>query len=157
MEEFGCNTVNIQEAAGASGLPADTIRFYERKGVLPRPPRQGNRYRNYTEDHVCILRLAKGLRQLGVPLDHVAPILAVAHDGTCGDVREKMTATLEDALESIGRQLAELTQSRDHLTTILGGLRAMNSEDTNVPGMQPCRCVALVSSEQSNSKYVTRS
>ncbi len=60
--------MNIQEAAHRSGLSADTIRFYERKGVLPRPPRGANGYRQYTEEHVATLEFARGLRDLNLPL-----------------------------------------------------------------------------------------
>ena len=82
--------MNIQEAAAASGLSPDTIRFYEKKRVLPQPPRQANRYREYTDEHVATLRLASGLRQLGVPLAEVPPILDVAHTGVCGDIRGQL-------------------------------------------------------------------
>ncbi len=60
--------MNIREAAATSGLSADTIRFYEKKGVLPRPPRRDNGYRSYTDEHVATLRLARGLKDLGLGL-----------------------------------------------------------------------------------------
>ncbi len=69
--------MNIQQAADASRLSPHTLRFYERKGVLPRPPRSPNGYREYTEEHVATLRLAKGLRELELPLSDVAPILSI--------------------------------------------------------------------------------
>ncbi len=69
--------MNIQEAAEASGLSADTIRFYERKRVLPRPPRAANGYRAYTEEHLATLRLTKSLRDLGLPLSEIGSIVAV--------------------------------------------------------------------------------
>ena len=137
--------MNIQQAAGASGLTPDTIRFYERKGVLPRPPREENGYRSYTEGHVLILRLAKGLRHLGVPLEDVRPMLAVAHSGTCSEVRQDMIGSLEQALAETERQLAELLHVRDHLGQILSGLRAMRPADKAIPGMTACECVQLVS------------
>ncbi|MCH8008868.1 MAG: MerR family transcriptional regulator [Chloroflexi bacterium] len=70
--------MNIGEAADASSLTPDTIRFYEKKGILPRPPRLASGYRHYTEEHVATLRLAKALRELESPLAEVAPILSVA-------------------------------------------------------------------------------
>ncbi len=137
--------MNIQEAAAESGLSPDTIRFYERKGVLPRPPRQTNRYRNYTPDHVRTLRLAKGLRHLAVPLESVAPMIAVAHSGTCGEVRGDLTDALSEALAETDRRLNDLVHVRDHLELILAGLTAMHLADTTVPGMAPCECIRLVS------------
>ena len=61
--------MNIQKAAEASGLTADTIRFYEREGVVPPAPRRENGYREYTSEHVAVLRLARGLRDLPVTCD----------------------------------------------------------------------------------------
>lgn len=136
--------MNIQEAAAQSGLTPDTIRFYERKGVLPRPPRQANGYRNYTADHVRTLRLAKGLRHLAVPLETVAPMIAVAHSGTCGEVRGDLKDALTEALAETQHRLNDLIHVRDHLMLILGGLSAMNPADTAVPGMAPCECIRLV-------------
>ncbi|MBA4181519.1 MAG: MerR family transcriptional regulator [Anaerolinea sp.] len=137
--------MNIQEAAAGSGLTADTIRFYERKGVLPRPPRQANGYRSYTVDHVRTLRLAKGLRHLAVPLEAVAPMIAVAHSGSCGEVRGDLSEALSEALVETERRLNELVHVRDHLRLILAGLTTMRPADTAVPGMAPCECVRLVS------------
>lgn len=136
--------MNIQDAAAESGLTPDTIRFYERKGVLPRPPRQTNGYRNYTADHVRTLRLAKGLRHLAVPLESVAPMIAVAHSGSCGEVRGDLTRALEQTLAETERRLSDLVHVRDHLTQILAGLTSMQPADTAVPGMAPCECIRLV-------------
>jgi DNA-binding transcriptional MerR regulator len=136
--------MNIHEAAQASGLTQDTIRFYERKGVLPAPPRQSNGYRHYTDEHVRTLRLAKGLRELGLPLSDVAPILRVAHDGTCREVRESMTRTFRHALSDVDARIEELERARDHLSQLLGGLRSMRPRDVAVPGVQPCECVRMV-------------
>jgi MerR family copper efflux transcriptional regulator len=139
--------MNIHEAAAVSGLTPDTIRFYERQGVLPAPPREGNGYRMYTAQHVETLRLAKSLRYLGVPLEEVAKILAVVHDGTCGDVRDWMMTTFAVALAETEKQLAELARTRDHLATILSGLEIMGDNDTTVPGAQPCVCVRMLSAK----------
>ena len=78
--------MNIQRAAVASGLSADTIRFYEREGILPLPPRRPNGYRNYSEDHVETLRLAVGLRALGLSLSEMSSALTLAHEGRCAGV-----------------------------------------------------------------------
>ena len=86
--------MKIQEAAKLSGLPADTIRFYERRGVLPRPPRRRNGYREYGDEHLVTLRLASALRGLDVPLERLEGVLQVAHDGTCHELRDTMLETL---------------------------------------------------------------
>jgi len=136
--------VNIQQAAASARLAPDTIRFYEKKSVLPRPPRQVNGYRAYTEEHVATLRLAKGLRQLGVPLEAVRPILDVAHTGVCGDIRGQLVMTLDGALREIEGQIADLQRTREHVSRLLAGLNAMRPDESKVPGADACPCIGMV-------------
>ena len=136
--------MNIQDAAKVSGLSPDTIRFYEKKGVLPRPPRQANRYREYTGEHVAVLRLASGLRQLGVPLAEVPPILDVAHSGVCGDIRGRLLATLTGVLSDVDTQIDGLMSTRHDLTHLLEGLQAMQPDQLAVPGTEACPCVEMI-------------
>ncbi len=143
--------MNIQEAAESSGLTPDTIRFYERKGILPRPPRRENGYRHYTKEHVQTLRLAKGLRELGLPLGDVAPILVIAHDGTCREVRESMTGTFSRALGNLEGRIEELERVREHLASLLRGLRSMRPKDVAVPGVDACECVRMVAAADDGS------
>ena len=140
--------MNINQAAEASGLSPDTIRFYERKGVLPRPPRGANGYRSYADAHVGTLRLAGGLRQLAVPLDQVRPIVEVAHAGVCGDIRGRLTETLTRVRAQIDAQMAALHQTRDHVALLLSGLEAMDPDEAAVPGTEACPCVGMITSAE---------
>ena len=136
--------MNIQQAGAAAGLTPDTIRFYEKRDVLPRPPRQANRYRAYTKEHVATLHLARGLRQLGVPLDDVRPILEVAHAGICGDIRGRLVETLTQVGGEIDAQIADLHRTREHVSRLLVGLKAMRPDEPNVPGTDACPCIGMV-------------
>lgn len=136
--------MNIREAAKASSLTSDTIRFYEKKGILPRPPRLANGYRHYTVEHVSTLRLAKGLRELELPLSEVGPILTVAHDGTCRELRESMMGTFAQTLSALSSRIEELDAARRHLSGLLIGLREMRPRDVAVPGVEACECVRMV-------------
>jgi len=148
--------MNIKDAARAAGLTPDTIRFYERKRVLPAPPRSPNGYRHYTEEHVATLRLAKGLRELGLPLSDVAPILLVAHDGTCREVRESMTTTFTRALGDLHARIRELEQARDHVSSLLRGLQNMRPKDVAVPGVEACACVRMVATPRATNRRLRR-
>lgn len=139
--------MNIQEAAAASGLTADAIRFYERRSVLPKPPRRENQYREYTEEHVVTLKLAKGLRDVDLSLPEVASILRVWHDGTCEDLRSTLLASLDSALAATDAHIQALEQTRRHLVAIDAGLRQMSARQRRVPGTMPCGCVQLVVSD----------
>ena len=134
--------MNIRQTAESNGLSADTIRFYDRRGVLPQPPRRPNGYRDYSGRHVETLRLAVGLRALGLSLDEMSAVLA--HDGTCGDVRSGLGDTLADALSQLDERIVELALSRQHVAGILDGLQQMRPGDETIPGMTPCACVQLV-------------
>ena len=136
--------MNIKRAAEASGLAADTIRFYERRRVLPRPPRQGNGYREYTAAHLDTLRFARGLRELGLPLDDLAAVLGVAHDGTCGDLRESLRETVDVALNETNVRLRELRQTRSRLQGLATALAKMAPASERLPGLDSCECFDLV-------------
>jgi MerR family transcriptional regulator, copper efflux regulator len=143
--------VNIQEAGERSGLNPDTIRFYERKGVLPRPPRRENGYRDYTEEHIPTLVLARGLRDLGIPTTEMSLLTQVAHDGDCGDLRSTLDQVLANSLQEIRERIEQLTNTERRLEAILRGLKRMSAGQRTVPGATPCSCVALVDADGSNS------
>ena len=136
--------MNIQQAAERSGLTADTIRFYERVRILPAPARRANGYRDYAEEHLLTLRLARGLRDIDLPLPAVADILRVWHDGSCDALRSGLIETLEGALAETTARVEALQHARDCLGAILDGLRRMRPRDTRVQGMAPCSCTRLV-------------
>lgn len=136
--------MNIQQAAAQTGLSADTIRYYERRGVLPPAPRATNGYRVYLEEHIETLRLAKRLRDLGIPLERVALVIGVWHEGTCGDLRDNLVATLNDVLRELDAQLANLQETRAQVASLRAGLESMPVADAAIPGREPCPCIVMV-------------
>lgn len=136
--------MNIAKAARATGLTPDTIRFYERKGVLPAPARRTNGYREYNAEHLASLRLARGLREMELPLDGVAEIVRVAHDATCGDVRKALAESMEETLGQIDERIRKLRRTRQRLEAMLTGIRGMGARSKRVPGLTPCACVKLI-------------
>jgi len=114
--------VKIGEVAAATGVSIDTIRFYERRGVLPPPPRTGSGYRVYTGATVNRIRLARRLQGLGLTLGEIASLLR-AHDAgraSCETERWRLAA----ALERVESKLAELARLRADLHTELTACRA---------------------------------
>lgn len=67
--------MNISELANAHHVSTDTVRYYEKQGILPAPSRQSNGYRFYTEAHVEVLRFARGAQALGFSLAEIRAIL----------------------------------------------------------------------------------
>lgn len=102
--------MKIGEVAGAAGVTVDTIRFYERRGVLPEPDRRPSGYRDYPVDIVERIRLARSLQGVGLTLDEIVDALA-AHDAggaTCDSERWRLDA----ALERVEQRIAELQAVR---------------------------------------------
>ncbi|MGP1394308.1 MAG: MerR family transcriptional regulator [Inquilinaceae bacterium] len=108
-----------------TGVKIETIRYYERIGILPAPPRTEGGHRVYPAEDVRRLTFVRRARELGFSLGEVRELLRLAEDGgTCGDVK---AITLAHAA-SVARKIADL----DRLRTVLADMAA-TCEDGRVP------------------------
>ena len=73
--------MKIGQVADAAGVSVDTVRFYERRGVLPAPERLPSGYRTYGSATVERIRLARRLQALGLTLDEVIDALHATDTG----------------------------------------------------------------------------
>ena len=105
------------ELARLCGVSTDTLRHYERVGVLARPGRSAAGYRQYPPESVARVRLVRRTLGLGFTLAELARILRTRDQGgaPCREVR----AMAERKLEQLERRLAEMTSLRDHLRRLL--------------------------------------
>lgn len=105
------------ELASAVGVSTDTLRHYERKGVLPRPGRTANGYRRYPEGSLERVLLVRRALSVGFTLDQLAAILRERDNGgaPCRQVRELAGAKLLDVEE----QLKALTAMKDELAGLV--------------------------------------
>lgn len=78
------------ELAKRTGCNIETIRYYERIGLLPNPPRSDNGFRSYEESHLTRLTFIRRARELGFTLEEVQDLLRLVGGGgyTCAQVRE---------------------------------------------------------------------
>jgi DNA-binding transcriptional MerR regulator len=102
--------MRIGKLAERVGVPADTVRFYEREGWLPRPPRQGNGYREYGEADVEHLRLLIDLRRLELPLDEAARLAAYCHSGHCADTSSALPLLIAARRAELAGRMARLVE-----------------------------------------------
>jgi DNA-binding transcriptional MerR regulator len=133
--------MRIGELAERVGVPADTVRFYEREGWLPRPPRQDNGYREYAEADVEHLRLLIDLRRLELPLDEAARLASYCHSGHCADTSAELpgliSARRAELSERMGRLReldARLADLERHVVEARPARRAL----TVLAGPAPC-------------------
>lgn len=98
--EFG-----IGELSQRTGVNIETIRYYERAGLLPSPPRTEGGHRLYADAHRKRLAFIRRSRELGFTLDEIRNLLRLAQGGhACGEVQEAALAHLKD----IRRKIADL-------------------------------------------------
>lgn len=91
-----------------TGCNLETIRYYEKIGVMPEPPRTSKNYRAYDEGHVGRLRFIMRARELGFSLEEVRDLLALVDGGaqTCGEVQALANAHLA----CVRAKIADLTR-----------------------------------------------
>ncbi|WP_322794945.1 MerR family transcriptional regulator [Tepidiforma sp.] len=136
--------LTIGEVAREAGLPIDTIRWYERTGVLPQPPRRASGYRAYTRAHLETVRFAAALRELGLPPRQIAALVAVFHEGSCADLQAALAATTGEALARIEARLAALAAAAERLRALGDAIRGV-SPTTDCGGpLSPCDCARII-------------
>jgi DNA-binding transcriptional MerR regulator len=104
--------MKIGEVAVQAGVSIDTVRFYERRGVLPAPERTASGYRSYPAATVDRLVLARRLQSLGLTLDEVIDALH-AHDegGTCCEAERWRLDVVLDRIDARIRELQHLRRT----------------------------------------------
>jgi DNA-binding transcriptional MerR regulator len=102
--------VKIGAVAAGAEVSVDTVRFYERRGLLPAPERRASGYREYPQSTVERIRMARNLQHLGFTLDEIVDALGAhdAGDATC----ESEQWRLETVLERIDARIAQLRSTR---------------------------------------------
>ena len=107
------------ELAKLTRVSTDTLRHYERIGLLPRPPRTEGGYRQYAPDSVHRVRLVQSALSIGFSLRELVKILQVRDRG--GAPCKQVRALASQKLEEIGRRIVELQRFEKQLSAILAG------------------------------------
>ncbi|MGH7583223.1 MAG: MerR family transcriptional regulator [Gemmatimonadales bacterium] len=113
--------LTISQVAKAADVNTETIRYYEREGLLPEPPRSPAGYRQYTENAVRRVRFMKRAQTLGFTLAEIGLLLRlrVKHGAACKEV----VAEAGHAIERIDGKIRELQRMRSALGTLAGACR----------------------------------
>ncbi len=107
------------DLAEQAQVNVESLRFYERKGLLPEPPRRASGYRAYPPEAVERIRFIKRAQELGFSLAEIKELLELRVDPgmTCADVRERAEAKIEDIeqkirdLQAMRRALRKLAEA----------------------------------------------
>jgi DNA-binding transcriptional MerR regulator len=110
--------VTIGELGKLTETKIETVRYYERIGLLPVPARTSGNYRVYSKDQVGRLSFVRRARDLGFTIDEVRELLSLSDqkDRSC----EAVDAIARQHLADVDRKIADLTALRRELDSIIG-------------------------------------
>ena len=108
--------ITIGKLAAQADVAIDTVRYYERAGLLPEPPRRESGYREYPADTVKRLRFIRRAKALGFSLPEIGELLALS--APRADVR-KVKSAAQAKLKLLDEKIAELTRVREGLQQLV--------------------------------------
>ena len=107
------------ELAAAAGVNVQTLRYYERRGLLDEPDRTSGGHRLYPSETVTVLRVIKAAQRLGFTLDDVADLLEAGRHHHGGHVKDGLQARAAAKLGEVEAKLADLAVIRATLRAAL--------------------------------------
>jgi MerR family transcriptional regulator, mercuric resistance operon regulatory protein len=124
------SALTIGALSKRTGVNIETIRFYERVGILPKAPRTAGGHRIYNRNHLMRLGFVRRSRELGFSLDEVRGLLQLVDGGsyTCAEIK----AITLDHLADIRRKIADLGRLEQTLAEVAGKCRGGKVPDCPV-------------------------
>lgn len=122
MPANGSKPLTIGTLAKEAGVNLETVRFYERRSLLPEPPRNESGYRLYSPESVRRLRFIKRAQELGFSLGEIEELLKFRPSAlsTCAQVRRRAEAKIED-IEAKIKTLQSMKKTLQRLTSECSG------------------------------------
>jgi len=131
--------MQIGQLAARAGVAIDTVRYYERHGILPPPARKASGYRRYTDADVARLQFVRRAKALGFTLAEVRELLALS--GRRADDMAGLKAA------AIGK-LADVERRMDELARIREGLQALVASCPGHGALDHCPILAALSGDE---------
>ena len=109
--------LTVGRAAKLAGVNVETLRYYERRGLMPEPERSVSNYRLYTEESVRRLKFIKHAQEIGFTLSEIQELLSLraTPDARCAEVR----ARTEEKIRDIDEKLRMLNSMRNVLQKLV--------------------------------------
>lgn len=123
---------SIGALADAAETKVETVRYYERIGLLPKPGRTSGNYRAYSGDHLARLSFIRRARELDFTLDQIRALLGLA-DRKDDDCRA-VDALASDHLAGVDRKIADLKALRRELNDLIGQCKQGKVADCRIIG-----------------------
>ncbi|MDN3519092.1 helix-turn-helix domain-containing protein [Aquisalimonas lutea] len=122
--------LRIGQLANDTGCQVETIRYYERIGILPPAARASNNYRIYDDSHRRRLLFIRRMRDLGFSLDEVRALLRMTDGGTytCAEVQ----ALGQEHLDAVRGKIADLRRVENALADLVGRCTGAETPDCSM-------------------------
>ena len=126
--------MQIGEVATQAGVNPQTIRFYERRGLLEKPARTTSGYRAYSASVVQVVRFIRQSQEFGYTLAEIKQLLVLRDkkDGNAAQVRALATAKID----SINKRIESLEQIRDELENIVANCQCGDESQPDCPAIE---------------------
>ncbi|WP_081485374.1 MerR family DNA-binding protein [Mycobacterium xenopi] len=138
--------MRTSEVAAQAQVNTQTLRYYERRGLLPEPERTRSGYRAYSPDAVRVVRFVKRAQQLGFSLADVQELLHLADGGPDG---------CEDAERMARSRIAELQHRIDELTAMRDALAQLVASCRQPRAKRPCPILDAIGTAADTTTSVT--
>jgi DNA-binding transcriptional MerR regulator len=112
-------TLTIGQLAGEAGVNVETIRYYERRGLLPEPPRTMAGYRQYSATDLWRLQFIARAKELGFTLAEITTLLGPDRGGSASDVVQMARRKMSE-LDDRQRELADTRSRLERLLDVCG-------------------------------------
>lgn len=116
--------MRISELAESAGVPASTVRYYERVGLIGHPDRTTSGYRNYGEDAAAQLLFITRARRMGLSCEQITALLPIWAGTNCSAAHDRVALLIEQKQTEIANRVAELNQFSAQLDTVRATLEA---------------------------------
>lgn len=120
----------IGKLSSKTGVNIETIRYYEKEGILPPPPRTKSGYRIYAGDHYKRLIFVRRSRELGFSLDEIRELLKLVDENTytCAEV----AALSQKHLDDVKAKIKDLRKIERHMKDMLSQCSKDNTPDCSI-------------------------
>ena len=115
---FSVGCMRVAELARQVGVRPDTVRYYERAGLIAPPPRTSSGYRQYPSSAADRIRFIRDCQRLGLTLREISSLLAVRDTGECPC--EPAEELLRRHIDEIDAEMARLARLRSDLVDLVG-------------------------------------
>lgn len=113
----GITTYKIGEVAGRANVPRETVRYYEKRGLIPKPDRRRSGYRIFTQRHIDQIKFIKRAQQLGFTLSEIKELLElrVDEETSCSEIKQEAQQKYKD----VSRKIEDLQRIKKTLTDLI--------------------------------------